>query len=94
MYVAFLCSIFLHLIVASQAISAGDMQSLHHYLMAWYNVASFDDYIELLALFCNMRAVEAEKAFNQCKELANISANIEIARLAILCRIEEHQSSL
>lgn len=76
-----------------KAISAGDLESMHRYLMARYEVETFDDYIHLLALFRNTRAIEAAKARDRVVELTDISSSVEIARQLILRRLQHRQSA-
>ena len=67
------------------------MQSLHQYLMARYEIDSFGDYIHLLCLFRNTRAIEMEKACARVGELEGISASLEIARLSTLRRLQQRR---
>ena len=67
------------------------MQSLHQYLMARYDVDSLDDYIHLLSLFRNTRAIEMEKACGRVTELESVSATLEIARLSILRQLQQRR---
>ena len=48
-----------------QAISEGDMQSLHRYVMARYDITTYDEYIHLLALFRNTNAIETQNAYRR-----------------------------
>lgn len=68
------------------------MQSLHRYLMSRYEVETYDEYLHLLALFRNTRAIEAQKARTRYAELQDISANIEFARHAVLRRLQQRRS--
>jgi hypothetical protein len=76
-----------------KVISAGDMESMHRYLMARYEVETFDDYIHLLALFRNTRAIEAVKARERVFELSDISTSVDVARQIILRRLRLRRSS-
>jgi hypothetical protein len=76
-----------------KAISAGDLESIHRYLMARYVVETFEDYIHLLALFRNTRVIEAAKARDRVFELTEISTSIENARQSILRRLQLRRSS-
>ena len=69
------------------------MESMHRYLMARYEVETFDDYIHLLALFRNTRAIEAVKARERVFELSDISTSVDVARQIILCRLRLRRSS-
>jgi len=69
------------------------MESMHWYLMARYEVETFDDYIHLLALFRNTRAIEAVKARERVFELTNISTSVDLARQLILRRLQLRRSS-
>ena len=93
----FVSSFFrLHFILLSvfpfQAISAGDLQSVHSYLMARYEADTLDEYVRLLALFRNTRAIELENARNRCAELQNIADTIELAQFAVLRRLDSRRS--
>jgi len=76
-----------------KAISADDLESMHRYLMARYEVETFDDYIHLLALFRNTCAIEAVKARERVIELTNISTSVDLARQSIRRRLQLRRSS-
>jgi hypothetical protein len=61
--------------------------------MRRYKVKTFDDYIHLLALFRNTRAIEAAKARDRVLELSDISTSVEMARQSILRRLHLRRSS-
>jgi hypothetical protein len=76
-----------------KSISANDLESVHRYLLTRYKVKTFDEYIHLLALFRNTRAIEAAKAHDRVMELADISTSIENARQSIIRRLQLRRSS-
>ena len=69
------------------------MESMHRYLMARYEVETFDDYIHLLALFRNTRATQAAAARDRVFELNNISTSVDLARQSILRRLQLRRSA-
>jgi hypothetical protein len=76
-----------------QAISPGDMQSLHVYLMARFDVPDYDDYLHLLALYRNTRATEAINARNRYLQLEEVSETLSAARQAVLKRLAARHSA-
>jgi len=58
--------------------------------MSQYKVNSIDDYIHLLCLFRNTRAIEMEKACARVLEIEEISTSIEITCLSILRQLNQH----
>lgn len=75
-----------------QGFSGGDLQSLHRYLMSRYEVDSLDDYVRLLCLFRNTRAIEMEKASARVSEIEELSSSVEIARLSVLRQIQQRRN--
>jgi len=61
--------------------------------MARYDVDGFDDYIHLLALFRNTRAIEAVKVRDRVFDLTDIANSVEIARQSILRQLQERRGS-
>jgi len=59
--------------------------------MSRYEVDSIDDYVRLLCLFRNTRAIEMEKACARVLEIEQISSSVEIARLSILHQLEQRR---
>jgi hypothetical protein len=72
-----------------QAISAGDMESLHRYLMSRYEVDDLQDYLQVLALFRNTRGIECKNAHSRWGELAEIARSLNTARYAILRKLQD-----
>ena len=68
------------------------MESLHRYLVARYEVDDLQDYLQLVTLFRNTRAIESQNAYTRYDELAQVSRSIETARIAILRKLEERGS--
>ena len=69
------------------------MQSLHSYLMARFEVETFEDYMQMLTLFRNTQAIEAMNARQRLIELAEASKSIENAQYAILDRLKERRTA-
>jgi hypothetical protein len=65
---------------------------MHRYVMARYEVETFDDYIHILALFRNTRAIEAVKARQRVFELTDISTSVDVARQLIRRRLQLRRS--
>jgi len=59
--------------------------------MSRYEVDSIDDYIRLLCLFRNTRAIEMEKACARVLEIEEVSSSVEIAMLSILNRLQQRR---
>ena len=59
--------------------------------MSRYEVDSIDDYIRLLCLFRNTRAIEMEKACTRVLEIEEVSSSVEIAMLSILNRLQQRR---
>jgi hypothetical protein len=76
-----------------QAITGQDLESLHRYVMARYDIQSYEEYIHVLALCRNTRAIEAQNARQRYTELSEASALIERARLAVMCRLQNRYSN-
>jgi hypothetical protein len=76
-----------------QAISPGDMQSLHVYLMARFDISDYGDYLHLLALYRNTRATEAINARNRYLQLEQVSETLSAARKAVLEKLTARHSS-
>jgi hypothetical protein len=70
------------------------MESLHRYLMSRYDINIYDDYLHMLSLFRNTRAIEAENALNRYQELQSAAATIENARIVLLRRMDDRISAL
>ena len=68
------------------------MQSLHRYLMARFDIETFDDYLHLLALFRNTQAIETLNARRHLSELNEVSKSLESARYAILSRLNQRRA--
>lgn len=77
----------------TQAISPNDLESLHWYLMARYNIENLDDYVQLLALYWNTRAVDAQNACQQLMELSAACTNLEKTRLSVIRRLKERHAN-
>lgn len=56
------------------------MESMHHFLMARYDVADFDDYKHLLALLRNTRAIAAHKARSRYTNIRCLQDIVKNAR--------------
>ena len=67
------------------------MQSLHSYLMAQFEVETFEEYIQMVALFRNTQAIEMMNARQQLSELAKVANSFETSRSAILSRLKERR---
>jgi len=52
--------------------------------MSRYPVETLDDYMHLVAMYRNARAIEAQKARTRHLELVELAKSIESARLAVL----------
>jgi len=57
--------------------------------MARYDIQSYDDYIHILALYRNTRAVEAQNARQRFTQLSEASAAVERARLSVIRRLQD-----
>jgi len=57
--------------------------------MARYDIESYDDYIQILALYRNTRAIEAQNARQRFAELSEASAAVERARLSAIRRLQD-----
>ena len=79
----------LHLPNSPKFISHQDIESLHRYLMSRYDIKDYDDYLHVLSLFRNTRAIEAENALNRYHELQSVASTLENARIQLLRRIDE-----
>ena len=56
--------------------------------MARYDIQSYDDYIHMLALYHNLRAIEAQNARQRFTELSDASASVERVRLNVIRRLQ------
>jgi len=96
-YVSPICFCFFFSIFSNhyclKAISADDLESMHRYLMVRYEAETFDNYMHLLTMFRNTRAIEAAKARDRVFELNDISNAIEIARQSVLRRLQLRRAS-
>jgi hypothetical protein len=61
--------------------------------MARYDIQSYDDYVHILALFRNTRAIEAQNARQRYTELSEACTSIENARLSIIKRMQDRHST-
>lgn len=52
--------------------------------MARYDIQSYDDYVQILALYRNTRAFEAQNARQRFTELSEACAAVEGARLSVI----------
>ena len=57
--------------------------------MARYDIQSYDDYIHILTLYRNTRAVEAQNARQRFTQLSEASAAVERARLSVIRRLQD-----
>jgi hypothetical protein len=76
-----------------QAISPRDLESLHRHLLARYDIQEFDNYIHILALYRNNRAIEAQNARRRYTELSEASTSIQNAWTSIMRRLHERHSN-
>jgi hypothetical protein len=60
--------------------------------MARHEVEDLDDYLRLLALFRNTRAIEAQNARGRHAEIKELIRSVETARYAILRRLNDGRS--
>jgi hypothetical protein len=72
-----------------QAISPLDMESMHQFLMARYQVSDFDDYKHLLALLRNTRAIAAHKASSRSADIRHLQAMVENARSDLVEQLQQ-----
>jgi hypothetical protein len=56
------------------------MESMHHFLLARYQVSDFDEYKQLLALLRNTRAIAAHKARSRYADIRHLQTMVEHAR--------------
>ena len=73
-----------------QAISPGDLQSLHRYIMSRFDIHDMDDYLQILALFRNTRAIEAHNARRRLMELKEVASSIERLRRSLFHSLQDH----
>ena len=85
----FLFLLLFHLLNPPKLISHQDIESLHRYLMSRYDIKDYDDYLHVLSLYRNTRAIEAENALNRYQEIRAAVATIENARIDLLRRIDD-----
>lgn len=76
-----------------QAISLRDLQSLHRYILSRYDIQDYDEYLHLLALYRNTRAIEVQKASTRFTELNLAVTSVAKARLGIIKAMEDRRSS-
>jgi len=77
---------------STQAISPRDLESMHQYIMARYNIQNLDDYLQILALFRNTRAIEAQNARQRHMDLLEACKSVERSRLSIILGLQERHS--
>jgi len=78
---------------SAQVISPQDLELLHQYLMVWYDLQDFEDYLHFLALYRNTRAIEAQNARHQYTKLSEACASVENARLMVIKRLQDRHST-
>jgi hypothetical protein len=61
--------------------------------MARYDVRDSDEYLHLLALYRNTRAIEAQKARLRFTELMDARASIAKVRLSVIQAMQDRHSS-
>ena len=73
-----------------QSISSKDLQSLHGYIMSRFDIQDMDEYLQILALFRNTRAIEAHNARRRLMELKEAASSIERLRRSLFDSLQEH----
>jgi len=57
--------------------------------MERYDIHTYDEYLHILALYRNSRAIEAQNARQRFKELNEATATIEKTRLSVMRRLQD-----
>ena len=68
------------------------MDSFHRYLLSRYDIHTYEDYVHLLALFRNTRAIEAHNARQRYSDISAACASVEELRLSAIQRLKDHHS--
>jgi hypothetical protein len=60
--------------------------------MSRYDIRDYNDYLHLLALYRNTRAIEAQKARTRFAELSDAAASVSKVRLSVVKALQDRHS--